>query len=134
MIDEYCYLAFTRNWTAPSAGVTADDVRRIARALPRTEEALVHDRVKFRIGRIVYLALSPDEQTMGFAFPKEERAALVASDPDKFHMPVPSDERYNWARVTLARLDRQELEELVVEAWRMCVPKRVAAAHLEGKA
>lgn len=131
VIDEYCYLAFTRGWSAPRRGVTADDVRRIARALPRTEEALVRDRVKFRIGRIVYLALSPDELTMGFAFPKEERAALIASDPDKFHPPVTSDERYNWVRVTLSQLDQAELEELVVDAWRMCVPKGVARAYLD---
>ncbi|QBS41787.1 MmcQ/YjbR family DNA-binding protein [Nocardia sp. CS682] len=110
--------------------VTADDVRRIAMSLPRTTEALVRDRVKYRIGRIVYLALSADETRMGFAYPKAERAALVAAEPDKFMMPRPSDERYNWVRVRLAAIDEAELTELVVEAWRMCVPKRVAAEHL----
>ncbi|MFF3221963.1 MmcQ/YjbR family DNA-binding protein [Nocardia suismassiliense] len=110
--------------------VTADDVRRIAMTLPRTTEALVRDRVKYRIGRIVYLALSADETRMGFAYPKAERAALVAAEPDKFMMPRPSDERYNWVRVRLAAIDEAELTELVVEAWRMCVPKRVAAEHL----
>ena len=108
--------------------VTTEDVRRIAVSLPRTTEALVRDRVKFRIGRIVYLALSRDETVLGFAYPKEERAALVASEPEKFLMPVPSDERYNWVRVRLAAIDGTELEELVVEAWRMCVPKRVASS------
>jgi hypothetical protein len=107
--------------------VTADDVRRIASSLPRTTEALVHDCVKFRIGRIVYLALSRDESLLGFGFPKEERAGLVAAEPDKFVMPVPSDERYNWVRVRLAAIDETELRELVLDAWRMCVPMRVAA-------
>ncbi|MCE6994776.1 MmcQ/YjbR family DNA-binding protein [Saccharothrix sp. S26] len=109
---------------------TVDDVRRIARSLPRTEEAVVRDRVKFRIGRIVYLALSRDERTLGFAFPKEERDALVVAEPAKFHLPAPSDLRYHWVECTLARVDEDELTELVVDAWRMCVPKRVAAAHL----
>lgn len=108
---------------------TVDDVRRIARSLPRTEEKVVRDRVKFRIGRIVYLALSRDEKTLGFAFPKEERAALVAAEPAKFHLPAPSDLRYNWVDCTLAEVDADEVSELVVEAWRMCVPKRVAAAY-----
>ena len=108
--------------------VTVEDVRRLALSLPRTEEALVRDRVKFRIGRIVYLAFSADETLMGFAFPKEERAALIAAEPDKFLMPVVSDERYNWVRVRLAAIDEAEMRELVVEAWRMVVPKRVAAA------
>lgn len=108
--------------------VTADDVRRLALSLPRTEEALVRDSTKFRIGRIVYLAISPDETSMGFAFPKEERAALVAAEPAKFHLPVHSDLRYNWVRVWLAAIDEAELRELVVEAWRMVVPKRLAAS------
>jgi len=113
--------------------VTAQDVRRIALELPRAYEALVRDRVKFRVGRIVFLAISPDEELLGFGFPKEERAALVASEPNKFLMPVRSDERYNWVRVRLAKIDEAELRELVVDSWRMCVPKRVAEAYLRGE-
>jgi hypothetical protein len=112
--------------------VTAQDVRRIALGLPRAYEALVRDRVKFRVGRIVFLAISPDEELLGFGFPKEERAALVASEPEKFLMPLRSDERYNWVRVRLAKIDEAELRELVIDAWRMCVPKRVAEAYLRG--
>ena len=110
--------------------VTVDDVRRIASVLPRTTEHLIHDRVKFRIGSLVYVALSRDEQVMGFAYPKEERAALVASDPDRFLLPRTSDLRYNWVLVRLSTLNLDELDELVVEAWRMCVPKKVAREHL----
>ena len=113
--------------------VTADDVRRIALALPRAYEALVRDRVKFRVGRIVFLSISADEELLGFGFPKEERAALVASEPEKFLMPRRSDERYNWVRVRLAKIDEAELRELIIDAWRMCVPKRVAAAYLHGE-
>ncbi|HEY3263136.1 MAG TPA: MmcQ/YjbR family DNA-binding protein [Pseudonocardiaceae bacterium] len=109
--------------------VTADQVRRVALSLPRSYEAVVADRVKFRVGRIVWLSFSRDEMTMGFAFPKEERAALVASAPDKFLMPVKSDLRYNWVRVRLDALDEREMRELVIEAWAMCVPKRVAAGY-----
>jgi hypothetical protein len=110
--------------------VTIEDVRALAIGLPRTEEALVRDRVKFRVGRIVYLAFSSDESLMGFAFPKEERLALIESEPDKFTMPKPSDQRYNWVVVRLAAIDHEEMRELVLDAWRMVVPKRVAAAHL----
>ncbi|MFE0579966.1 MmcQ/YjbR family DNA-binding protein [Streptomyces sp. NPDC058874] len=113
------------------AAVTVDDVRRLALALPRTQEHLVRDRVKFRIGRIVYLALSRDESELGFAFPKEERAALVAAEPAKFFLPRESDLRFHWAQAHLAALDREELTELVTEAWRMVVPARVAREHLD---
>ncbi|HEX2384308.1 MAG TPA: MmcQ/YjbR family DNA-binding protein [Acidimicrobiales bacterium] len=110
--------------------VTIDDVRELALSLPRTTEALVRDRVKFRVGQIVYLAFSRDETEMGFAFPKEERQGLVASEPDKFLMPKASDLRYNWVEVRLDAIDHVEMRELVLDAWRMVVPKRVAAAHL----
>jgi hypothetical protein len=110
--------------------VTVDDVRRIARELPRTTEHLIHDQVKFRVGRIVYAALSRDETLMGFGFPREEREALVAANPDKFLMPLPSDMRYQWVRVRLAAIDEDELRELVVEAWRMCVPKFLYREYL----
>ncbi|MEU4464813.1 MmcQ/YjbR family DNA-binding protein [Streptomyces sp. NPDC024017] len=109
---------------------TAQDVRTLALTLPRTEEALVRDQVKFRVGRLVYVALSRDEQSMGFAFPREERVELIASEPERYFMPVPSDERYNWVRVWLAPLDEDELTELVVGAWAMVVPKRLSADRL----
>ena len=109
--------------------VTVDDVRAIASDLPRSYEVLVRDRVKFRVGRIVYLAFSRDETLMGFAFPKEEREALIASEPDKFMMPTLSDLRYNWVVVRLSAIDDVEMREIVLDAWRMVVPKSVAAAH-----
>ena len=89
----------------------------------------MRDRVKFRVGRIVYLAFSRDETEMGFGFPKEEREALVASEPNKFMMPSQSDLRYHWVDVRMAAIDRVEMRELVLDAWRMVVPKSVAAEH-----
>jgi hypothetical protein len=109
--------------------VTIDDVRAVASRLPRSYEALVRDRVKFRVGRIVYLAFSRDETIMGFGFPKEERVMLVTSAPYKFQMPGKSDLRYNWVEVRLGTIDREEMKELVVDAWRMVVPKGVAADY-----
>ena len=110
-------------------GVTIDDARAIAATLPRSYEALVRDQVKFRVGQIVYAAFDQAETIMGFAFPREEREALVDSEPEKFLMPGPSDMRYRWVRVRLDAIDVDELQELLVDAWRMCVPKKVAAAH-----
>lgn len=110
--------------------VTVDDVRAIIAPLPRAYEVLVHDRVKFRVGRIVFVSLSRDETVMGFAYPKEAREALVASDPAKFLLPTPSDMRYHWVRVRLAEIHQDELEELVIDAWRMVVPKKVWTAYL----
>jgi hypothetical protein len=113
--------------------VTIDDVRRVALSLPRSEEHFIHRRVKFRVGRIVYIAFSRDEKIMGFAFPKEWRAGLVAAEPDRFQMPDAADERYNWVCVKMDAIDKAEMRRLVTEAWRMVVPAKVAAAHLDGR-
>jgi hypothetical protein len=107
--------------------VTVDDVRRFAMTLPGTSEALVGGRVKFRVGRIVYVSFSRDQTVMGFGFPKEERDWLVGGSPDQFMQPDQSDRRYNWVLARLAALDEDEMRELVLDAWRMVVPKRVAA-------
>ena len=97
--------------------VTVAEVRALARTLPRSIEHLIHDRVKFRVGAIVYVAFSRDETTMGFGYAKEERAALVASDPDLFFLPGESDLRFNWVCCHLARLDHGYMTELVTDAW-----------------
>jgi diadenosine tetraphosphate (Ap4A) HIT family hydrolase len=110
--------------------ITVDDVRRITASLPRSYEVVVRDQIKFRVGRIVYVAFSRDETVMGVAFPKEERAATVAAEPEKFELPRKSDMRYNWIHVQLAAIDLEELRELVIEGWRMCVPKKVAASRI----
>ena len=101
----------------------ADAVRRVGLALPRSYEVQVRGRWKLRVGQIVYVAFSADEQTMGFGFPKVERDGLVASDPDTFFLPGPVDLRYPWVCASLPRLGEQEMRELVTDAWRMCTPK-----------
>ncbi len=88
-------------------------------------------RVKFRVGRIVYVAFSRDETLMGFGFPKEEREWLVGTEPEKFLMPGASDLRWNWVVVRLAAIDVAEMRGLVIDAWSMVVPKRLSAAYRE---
>ena len=111
--------------------VTLDRVRALALTLPRTTEALVRGRVKFRVGQIVYLSFARDETLMGFAFPKDEREWLVGTEPDKFLMPRPSDLRSNWVVVRLAAIDEEEMRGLVIDAWSMVVPKSVSAPYAE---
>ncbi len=109
--------------------VTVDDVRAWAMTLPRTEEHLIRDQVKFRVGKIVYASVSPDETTLGVGFPREERAALVAAEPATFSLPRLSDQRFGWVHARLAAIGVAEMRELVTDAWRMVVPRRVAAAR-----
>jgi hypothetical protein len=112
-----------------SMPVTTEDVRDVVLSLPRAYEAWVRDARKFRVKQIVFAAISPDETTLGFGFPREEREALVASEPEKFLLPRPSDLRYQWVVARMAALEVEEMRELVTDAWAMCVPKSVRAAY-----
>ena len=110
--------------------VTIDDVRAVASTLPRSYEVFVQGRVKFRVGQIVYLAFSRDETLLGFAFPKEERNALIETEPHKFMLPRESDLRFHWVVARLAELGADELRDLVIDAWAMVVPKKVSAPYV----
>jgi hypothetical protein len=114
---------------ARRTGVTLEDVREITSELPRSYEVLVHGRVKFRVGQIVWLAFSRDQTEMGFSFPKQFRLALVESDPDTYFLPDAANMRFNWVCARLAALEREELRELVEDAWSTVVPRFVAAAY-----
>ena len=105
------------------------DVLPLGSELERSYPVYVRGRLKFRVKQIVYVAFSLDEAVMGFAFPKEERAALVAGEPAKFRLPSESDMRFNWVDAELAALDPVEAREFVVDAWRMVVPQKVSRAY-----
>lgn len=109
--------------------VTVDEVREVASSLPRSYEVLVRKRLKFRVGQIVYLAFDADGKTIGCGFPKEFRADAVATEPEKFSLPRPSDLRFHWIHVHLGAIDREEMRELVENAWSMCVPQYVAREY-----
>jgi hypothetical protein len=104
-------------------GVTVADVLAYANDFERSYVAVVRGRIKLRVKQIVYVAFSHDETTMGFGFPKEERPALVASDPERFFLPRPSEMRFHWVETRLDRLEHDEMQEFVLDAWGMVVPK-----------
>ncbi|MFF7251516.1 MmcQ/YjbR family DNA-binding protein [Embleya sp. NPDC008237] len=106
-----------------------EDVQALGRELERSYPVYVNGRLKFRVGQIVYVAFSLDETVMGFAFPKEARADLVASSTHKFQMPSASDTRFNWVHAKLTALDPTEARELVADAWRMVVPRKLSRAY-----
>ena len=74
--------------------------------------------------------MSRDETLIGFGFPKVERAALVEADPVRYFLPPASDMRYNWVCARMAELDPELLRDHLLEAWAMCVPKKVSSAYL----
>lgn len=66
---------------------------------------------------------------MGIAFPKEWRPVIVEAEPHKFSMPSETDMRFNWVHARLAALSYDEMRDLVLDAWRFVMPKRLGAAR-----
>ena len=60
----------------------------------------------------------------------DEQRALIAMDPDTFFRP-PYVGPGGWVGVRFATADRDELRELIVEAWRMTATKRAVKAFDE---
>jgi hypothetical protein len=113
--------------------VTVEEIRALASSLPRSYEATVRGRPKFRIGQIVYLSLAADGSTMGCGFPKEFREAAVQAEPEEFCLPSESDMRFNWIHVNLDAIDYEEMRDLVESAWSSCVPKYVAKEYAQAQ-
>ena len=103
--------------------VTVDDVRALALTLPRSYEAHVRGRVKFRVGSIVFCSFSRDAP-MGLA-PQGMAEALSTASPDKFAAEA-HDMRYHWAH-EFAAIDEDEMRPRRERS--MCVPKGVVAEH-----
>ncbi len=61
--------------------VSPDEIRAIAQTLRRSYEVFVQGQIKFRVGQIVWLALSKNGERMGCGFPKEMRQAAAEAEP-----------------------------------------------------
>ena len=108
--------------------VTEEDIFSYGLTLPRSTEGVVRGRRKLYVGRIVYVAIDR-EGIVGFGHPREWREALVSSDPDKFLMPTGGDLRYQWVCARMDKLEVPEMRDFVLDAWAMCVPKKVLAEY-----
>ncbi|MEV6777937.1 MmcQ/YjbR family DNA-binding protein [Streptomyces syringium] len=121
--------------------VTAEDVRVIALSLPETAERLAWGMPTFRVGGAagtggkaakggkIFAALADDDASMGVKCPREERAELIATEPEKFFVRPGHDDHYDWLRVRLAAIeDTAELRAILLDAWRQAAPRSVVDA------
>jgi hypothetical protein len=124
-----------------------DDVRHLALALPETSEGDTHGRIGWSVrgkGFVWERPLRPgDRAALGPAAPDGPvlcayvpdlgaKEALLAADPDVYFT-TPHFDGFPAVLVRLERIDPDELEELVVEAWLRRAPKRLAKAFLDAQ-
>jgi hypothetical protein len=110
--------------------VTWEDVARAGLVLPEVEEATSYGTPALRLRGKLLVRLRDDGETLALRVDPEERLALVHEQPEIFYV-TPHYQDYPFVLVRLAVVDREELEELLAEAWLLSAPKRLAAAHPE---
>ncbi|MFJ9113360.1 MmcQ/YjbR family DNA-binding protein [Streptomyces sp. NPDC102283] len=114
------------------AAITAADVRSAALSLPDTTEKLAWGQPTFRVAGKIFASLGDDESAMGVKCPREDRAELIAAEPEKFFIREGHDDHYAWMRVRLSVLeDAGELAAILADSWRQVAPRRLRAAHPE---
>ena len=123
---------------------TWDDVRRIALSLPEAEERLSRNMRQWRADGKLFVwerPLRPKEiEALGGAAPRGPilgarvehfvaKEALLASDPRVFFT-TPHFDRTPAVLVRLDEIAVGDLEEVIVEAWLVRAPRRLAEAYL----
>ncbi len=106
---------------------TFDDVRRIALALPETEEVIAWEtEVTFRVRNKIFVMEQDRQAHASFKATPLTQADLVDRDPETFS-PAAYVGRFGWVDVDLAGIEVDELERFIREAWRLTAPRRLAA-------
>ncbi|HEV7176535.1 MAG TPA: MmcQ/YjbR family DNA-binding protein [Solirubrobacteraceae bacterium] len=127
---------------------TWDDVRRIALALPETSERLSHGHPAWRVKDKGFVWDRPlrksDLEALGEAAPVGPilgarvehlvaREALLADNPDVFFT-TPHFDGYPAVLVQLDRISLDDLNEVIIEAWLVRAPQRLAEQYIESNA
>ena len=120
-------------------------MRRIALALPETSERVSRGTPQWRVRDKLFVWDRPlraaDLRALGDDAPDGPilgarvehlvaKEALLADDP-RVYFTTPHFDGYPAILVRLEEISAKELEEVIVEAWLVQAPKRVAKAYLE---
>ena len=110
--------------------VKYEQVRDWVLALPGGEEVMVEqwDHPTLRVHNKMFASGMSGSKTMTVKASKQEQEALIAESPEVFSIPAYVG-RYGWVQVDLSKVDRQELHELVIEAWRRTAPKKLVKQY-----
>jgi hypothetical protein len=118
----------------------ADDVRRVALALPDVEE-IDSDGFDFRVGGKGFVWSYPErlpgqrrvirtDIAVLFVGDEGEKQALLLGEPEVFFT-APGYDGWPLVMLRLAEVDIERLTELVTDAWRMRAPRDLAG-ELDG--
>jgi hypothetical protein len=126
---------------------TWDDVRRRALAMPEATEVVSRGNVQWRVKDKLFVWERPlrrsDLAALGSAAPGGPilgarvehlvaKEAMLADDPEVFFT-TPHFDGYPAVLVRLDRIEPDDLDEVIVEAWLARAPPRLVKAYLEAR-
>ncbi|HEY3567194.1 MAG TPA: MmcQ/YjbR family DNA-binding protein [Thermoanaerobaculia bacterium] len=118
--------------SASQAGpVTYDTVREIALALPGVEEGPCYGTPGLRVRGKLFARLWEDGETLVLKVGFDAREVLMAAQPEVFFL-TDHYVGYPYVLVRLPRVERERIEPLIEEAWRLSAPKRLVAEQEAG--
>ena len=106
---------------------TESDVRAIALALPETEERPSYGTPGFRVKDRLFARIREPGVLVLRLIDEGEKDFLIRAEPGKFFS-TPHYDGHPSVLVRLEAVDREELRELLADAWRARAPKRLADA------
>jgi hypothetical protein len=109
-------------------GVTVDEFLNMLNDLPEVKLSDSDSWIALKVRGKGFGYLWERTETVGLKATIEEQIALVAERPDVFEVQFTAG-RFGWVVVHLAKIDRDELFELVTEAWCLTAPKQLVTAH-----
>lgn len=107
-------------------------VCKLAMALPEAEERPTWETITFRVRNRIFAMFGDDRKAIWVKSVHDEQRALIAEDPDTFFSP-PYVGPSGWVGVRFRTADRDELKELLIEAWRLTAPRRLVTAFDQGR-
>jgi hypothetical protein len=106
---------------------TEGDVRAIALSLPETEERPSYGTPGFRVKDRLFARIREPDVLVVWCADEAEKEFLVRAEPDKFFT-IPHYDSHPSVLVRLSAVGRDELAELLTDAWRVRAPKRLAGS------
>lgn len=105
-----------------------DTVRELGQALPGVEESTSYGTPALKVRRKLMVRLKEDRETLVLRTDFIERDHLLEVNPRVFYL-TDHYRDHPWILVRLAEVGRDELEELLADAWRRVAPKRLIAEY-----
>jgi hypothetical protein len=108
--------------------VTFDTVRELALALPGVEEGISYGTPAFRVRGKFLARLREDGETLVVKVDFDTRDLLLQADPAVFYT-TDHYAGYPSVLVRLAVIRREDLQNLLEEAWRRHAPRKMVADY-----